>query len=342
MSEENLSAISLSNPEQSIANRAQGGVETQSTAISAQLQTQIEAGYKLAWARPRNMDTFRVKLIAACKRPGFWETARYVVPRGNGKVEGFSIRFAEECIRNYGNLDNNNMIVYEDAKMRTVRVNTVDLENNIAFHTDVQIEKTVERKFLKDGQKPISTRIGSDGKAVHLVPATDDDIQIKQNALISKAMRNQVLRLVPGDILAECKAMLVEISTKGVDENDKELLRKKVVDGFARLSVMPDQIEKYLGHPVGQCSPAQLVELRGLYEAIKDGEGTWADALAQKEEERKPKDAKAETKKSEPPKTTADLKAAEKAKAEKFEMIMHAGCDGAGCPDCDMKGEVRK
>jgi hypothetical protein len=37
-----------------------------------------------------------------------------------------------------------------------------------------------------------------------------------------------------------------------------------------------------LGHDLGKCSPAQIVTLRGIYGAIKDGEATWQTVMQNK------------------------------------------------------------
>jgi hypothetical protein len=48
------------------------------------------------------------------------------------------------------------------------------------------------------------------------------------------------------------------------------------------------QLADYLGHDIGACSPQELVNLRGLYGAIKDGEATWASAMENKAENQPP------------------------------------------------------
>ena len=48
---------------------------------------------------------------------------------------------------------------------------------------------------------------------------------------------------------------------------------------------MPADLEKHLGHPLGQTSPAELQDLRSIYQTIKDGEAKWSDYIASPGEE---------------------------------------------------------
>lgn len=51
---------------------------------------------------------------------------------------------------------------------------------------------------------------------------------------------------------------------------------------------MPSDIEQYLEHPIAQVTPAELVELRDMFNTIQDGQGKWADYLALKDKKAKP------------------------------------------------------
>jgi hypothetical protein len=151
-----------------------------------------------------------------------------------------------------------------------------DLEANLTYPTDVTVAKTVERSFLKDGQKAIRTRVNSAGRPVHIVEATDDDILNKQNALISKAIRTAVLRVVPGDILEEAEEEVAR-TVRRDDATDPAAKAKQIADAFYSHGVMPDQLEKVLGHPLAQVTPAEVTMMRTWITAIKDGEANWRD-----------------------------------------------------------------
>lgn len=268
--------------------------ETATTAMAAQAKANVEARFILALQRPRDIDTVRVRLLKECKRPGFAQVARYSKPVGGQRIEGASIRFAEAALRLMGNVLPETSVIYDDNQKRIVRVSVTDLETNLTYSSDVSIEKTVERSNLKDGQVPLGSRKNSYGKTVYLLPATEDDIANKVNANVSKALRGHALRILPGDILEEAMELCIKtLNSEAAADPDRE--RKKIADAFASLRVMPNHLAEYLGHTIDTCAPAELVELRALYQAIKDGETTWHAAVEQKTD-KKPTGSKAKEK----------------------------------------------
>lgn len=259
--------------------------ETASTAVAAQVQATIQARTIVALQRPRDIDDVRVRILKECRRPGFARTARYSKPIGKDKVEGPSIRFAEAAIRLMGNLTVESSSIYDDTTKRIVRVTVCDLETNVPYSLDVTVEKTVERRNAKKGDQVLGTRLNSYGDTVYILRATEDDMLVKEAARVSKAIRTLGLRLLPGDILEEAmeeaKATLRNAAAK-----DPEGERKKILDAFAERGIQPSDVKGYLGKDIAQVTPDDLVELRALYAAIRDGEATWKDAVARKNEER--------------------------------------------------------
>lgn len=255
--------------------------ETATTAVAAQARAQIEARYIVAMKNPRDMETVRVKLLKDCQRPGFADVARYAKPVGNDKIEGPSIRFAEAVLRCMGNVVPESMVIWDDEEKRIIRVSVTDIESNLTYSTDVVVAKTVERSRLQDGQIALSQRSNSRGKIVYTVRATEDDLLNKQNAQVSKALRTAALRLLPGDILEECMDKVLETQRKR-DSADPDAAKRKLLDAFAKLNVMPSQIGEYLGHDVSQLVPAELTELRAVYAALEQGETTWQALIASK------------------------------------------------------------
>ncbi len=280
--------------------------ETTSTAVAAQAQAQVQARYVMAIKKPRDLDDVRVRLLKECDRPRFAEVARYRKPVGGGAVEGPSIRFAEAALRCLGNVMPDASVVYDDAKKRIVRVMVTDLESNLTYSTDVTIAKTVERSSPK-GQV-LGTRVNSYGKTTYILEATEDDLLNKQAAHTSKALRGLALRILPGDILDEAMERVILTQEKR-DKADPEGARKRLVDGFVGIGVKPSDLKQYLGHDLGQSSPAEMAELRAVYAAIRDGEGSWTEVLATKLKGRAEANGEA-------PKTVKDKVAAKAAAAK--------------------------
>jgi hypothetical protein len=258
--------------------------EMATVALAARAKAEIEARYIVAMKNPRDLDTVRIKLLKECARPGFAAVARYRKPVGkkDGKeqfIEGPSIRFAEAAIRYMGNIAAEPSVTWDDDQRRGVRVTVTDIESNVSYSTDFVVPKTVERKFLKKGQQPLGSRTNSYGDLVYIVQATDDEVAMKVAALVSKALRTQGLRLLPGDILEECMDKVVDVQESEV-KDDPDAAKKRLLDAFAKLNIMPTHLSAYLGHDIATISPKELVDLRAVYSAIADGETTWAELAA--------------------------------------------------------------
>jgi hypothetical protein len=204
-------------------------------------------------------------------------------------------RFVETALRHYGNVLDEAAAIYEDAEKRIVRVTVTDLETNWTRHKDVLIRKTVERAQPRvnpaTGEPEFfGVRLNSRGGKVYEVAASDDDLLTKEGSLVSKALRTIGEKLIPVDIKEEalqlCRETLRDRAAK-----DPDAERKAIVDGFARLNVGAAELKTYLagkGKDLASLSPEEMVELRKLWNAIRDGETTWSDEKRSAEPEAEP------------------------------------------------------
>jgi hypothetical protein len=256
-------------------------------AAAATAKATVEAKYVIALNNPRKLMESRASILDACKRPRFAESARYKKPVGkkqiNGRwepafIEGLSIRFAETAIQAMKNITVESTTIWEDDEKRTVHVSVVDLESNLSYGEDITIAKTVERKKLKDGQEALATRKNSYGDEVFIVEATDDEVANKVAAQRSKVIRNCGLRLIPSDILEEAEEAILKTLESGGTDPKAEF--KKIADAFGGLGVRPAELEKYLGHSLETITKKELNDLRAVFAAVRDGEASWNDYLA--------------------------------------------------------------
>ena len=255
--------------------------ETAAVAVAEHARAQIQSRFQMALARPRVMEKVRESLLADCRRPRFCEGALYSKPVGGSSIVGPSIRFAEAALQAMGNLYQESTVVFDDEDKRIVRVSVLDLETNATMTHDVTVAKTVERRKLKKGQPCISERVNSYGDPVYIVSATDDEIATKTNANLSKAIRNIVLRLVPGWLVDECVDEIQDTQRSEVDK-DPDAKKNKIIDAFGAMGVTVDDLTEYLGKPPAKCKPSDVVELGQLWQAIGKEETTWDEALEAK------------------------------------------------------------
>jgi len=291
--------------------------ETASTALAEQAKAAVQARYIMAMQRPRDLFQVREKLLADCKRPLFAEKAIYNKPIGKG-IEGPSIRMAEAASRAMTNVFTDVFAIYDDASKRIVRVCASDLEANVTYTKDVTVNKTIERSSKLEGRKILSERINSKGNPVYVFEATDDEILDRENALASKAMRTCLLRLVPGDILEEAIAACYA-TMENKDAADPAAARKGMCDSFAGIGITVAALVEYLGHTIELTTTAEMKTLRGIFNALKDGETTWPQVLEAKSGKitEAPKTPAPEIKPASKGQTTlSDVAAASKAKRE--------------------------
>lgn len=280
--------------------------ETAMGALAAQQKALIEARFVMAMRRQRNWMDVRARINQYCLDPEFAAAALYVkpissTPDGWSKMskreqllhapdtwpQGFSVRFIEAALFEAGNFDVDSIVIWEDETKRMVRTHVTDLERNSSFARVDTISKTIERKYLKKGQEPISQRLNANNQVVYILEATPDDVKTMENAAVSKSIRTEGERLLPPQLKREWRA-LIDKTVADADARDPEGAKKILFDSFAGLGVMPSDLEKWLGHAIDNLVPAELKALRKIYVAISNAEITWAEVMGTKEATDKP------------------------------------------------------
>ena len=243
----------------------------------------IESAYQMATYNKRDQDDARDRILAACKRPSFAEIVEYSKPIGGKPVTGPSIRFVELALREWGNVSVQSPVIYEDETVRRVRVTVLDLETNAQFSKDIQVKRTVERRFCKGREDDIiKERTNSYGKTVYILTATEEEMDIKASSAISKAIRTEGGRLLPQDIVEDALEIARQ-TLKNRDSKDPQAAKRRLLDSFSAIGVKPKHIKEFLEHDLEILSPPELEELRKMYASISEGGSTWADYMAEKE-----------------------------------------------------------
>lgn len=269
-----------------VANREEFGVaelrqnaELAAIAMSARAKAETESRYIYAERNPRDWEDVRIRVVNNCKDLSFAKAAWYKVPN---RGEGFTIRFAEAAVQHCGNMYLPSYTIYEDDEKRKINTAAIDLERNITWEKEIIVNKTIERKS-NSGRESDQIRIRQklDGSKVFILSCTDDELASKEASAVSKAQRTNSLRLIRPEILAEAKATIMKTISDGV-KNDPDGERKAIADAYAEIGVMPSHLKEYLGCEIAQVQPADLVELRQIYLAIRDGQTTWREIMAEK------------------------------------------------------------
>lgn len=254
--------------------------ELAAVSVAAKERALIEGAYVMARKFPRNEEDARARILKTCKIFVFAEKAKYKKPVGGKDIIGPTIRLAEEIMRQWGHMRVEGVVLYDDTQKRIIQVSALDLQTGANAIMQFPVEKTVERKN-SSGREVIFERINSYNEKVSIVVATEDEVMVKQNAMLSKYRRNLILQLVPTDIVEDAKAVVDETIKRGIKENpDRE--KKVVMDNFSKLGVIPSELEKYIGHPIAQLTTDEIADLKDVYNSVNEGEDTWKNILAAK------------------------------------------------------------
>ncbi|MFH1572430.1 MAG: hypothetical protein ABIG68_00510, partial [Acidobacteriota bacterium] len=244
--------------ETALAVRTEETTELAPTMTVAAVEQEIKAAITVALRFPRNEDRAFEKLMRSCRRPAFAEDASYSFPRAGVKITGPSIYLAREAARVWGNIRHGLNIVADDEETRTIEAWAWDLETNTKVYAQDTFKKLIYRK-----------------QGGWIIPDERDlrELTNRRGAILK---RNCILEIVPTDLIDDAQNMAVQTSQKGA-EADPEEARKKVIMGFSSLNVTPEMLEQKLGHPLAQCSPSEIAELRQIYKSIADGNSTWGE-----------------------------------------------------------------
>jgi hypothetical protein len=252
---------------------------------------------------PRVFEKVRESFKADCDRPRFAMVARFHKPQGwvtdeagkyvlvNGErvrnfIKGWSIRAIESATRAMGNIDMTSTTIFEDDEKEIVECRVWDLEKNISLDSAITVPKSVERKFLKKGQKPLSSRENSYGDTVYLLAATDDEIRMSRGRLVSMTLRTLATRLIPGDLFDEFLDQVEDLRARAIADEKAGVLKdpkaamRALLDRLASIGIRAGDVVEYLGdRSIEAATPDMVLELRIIGADISAGNYTWRDAL---------------------------------------------------------------
>lgn len=226
-----------------------------SGAMSALTRAEIDIQISTAKHYPRSLRTFlsRAMTMATLDQ----ETAAsciYSLPRGKEKggqakfITGPSIRLAEIIASAWGNLRMAARLVGDDAKFITAQGMCHDLEVNNAITMDVQ-----RRITYKNGGR-----------------YNDDMVGVTGNAAASIALRNAILRVIPRSYTNA----VYEAARKVAVGDAKTMTQRRAewVTYFGKLGISPERIAGAVAKAsVEDIGQEELLVLRGIANAIKDG-----------------------------------------------------------------------
>lgn len=216
--------------------------------------SEIKGKMFLARQFPRDPEQSLQNVLMECKRPKLAEAAQYEYPKGDSVVTGPSIRLVEVLARHWGNIDSGVAEIDTHSDHTVVKAYAWDLENNVSD------EKTFAVQHVR------TTKRGS-------YKLTDErDIYEMVANKAARRKRSCLLAVMPGwYVEAALDACNETLRNSVANGKTIEEVREAVVAAFAEFGVSPDNIAAKLSRPIDKLDPNDIVKLRHLYAAIKDG-----------------------------------------------------------------------
>lgn len=246
-------------------------VETQPIAIAELNRSEIDMQVATAKKYPRSLEKFRQDALsmatidketaASC----FYKLKRTSKDGDSSFIEGPSVRLAEIVASAWGNLRFGARIISEDNRFVTAQGIAYDLERNVSNSIEVS-----RRITNKSGQR-----------------FSDDMIAVTKNAACSIALRNAIFKTVPftyaKQIFEQAKKTAIG-DVKTIAER-----RAQMVGAFQKMRVTQEQLLDFCEKPsIEDLGLAEIENLIGVYQAIKDGDATIEEQFKTKKEQAAP------------------------------------------------------
>lgn len=226
-----------------------GAIAIESERAIAEAQGQLI----LAKRFPRDLNAAYAELMDACKMPAMANVAFYALPRGGKTISGPSVRLAEEIARVYGNFEYGHRELSRTAGKSEIEVYAWDKQTNNRSIRQITVMHTID---TKDGQRPLRDQKEIDDKIANVA---------------SKQIRGRILAMMPKWMVEaainECRATLAGSNSEPIG-----VRVRRMTQAFATFGVNVDHLERRLGHKLDDVTLDELVDLTGIYNAIKEGE----------------------------------------------------------------------
>lgn len=239
-------------------------------AESSKAIQEVQASLIIAKKFPRDEGAAHGKIIKACQRVNLADAGIYTYARGGTDISGPSIRLAEAIAQYWGNLDFGWRELERRGNTSVIQAYAWDKESN------TRREMTFEVKHIRNTKK------GS--------YALKDERDIYENCANNAArrMRACILALIPGDVVEEAVDACESTIARALTPDNIQ----KLVNAFDQRGVNVKMIEARIQRNLNAMQPANYVDLRKVYNSLKDGMSSvssWFDvSLADKKEDAAP------------------------------------------------------
>ena len=207
---------------------------------------------------PRDEALVEEKIRQACRRKSLAEVARYIYPKGGTTVQGPSIRLAETIARLWGNMLYGIQELSRSPGSSEMEAYAWDLESNTRRSIKFKVEHI---RWTKKGSYDLE-----DPRDIYEMNAN----------MGARRVRACIQGVVPADIFdmaeEECDKTL-NASLDGKPEERIAAMKAK----YQEIGVPVEALEKRLGHKIEATTNPEIIVLRKIFMAIRDGMGKKED-----------------------------------------------------------------
>lgn len=246
-----------------------GTVHIESERAIAEAQGQMAIAKRF----PRDLNAAYAELMDVCKLPAMANVAFYNLPQGGKTVTGPTIRLAEQIASSCGHFEWGHRELgrieagpgKDDFGRSEVEVYAWDKQKNNRSIRQITVLHVLD---TRDGPRKLRDQRDIDNKIANVA---------------SKQMRGRLLALLPKWIIEAC----TEECKKTIGGNNDvpvSVRIRNMTQAFAKIGVTATHLERFLGRSLDDFLVDDIVELTGVFNAIRDGRATATDYFDAKSE----------------------------------------------------------
>lgn len=229
--------------------------------------SEVKGKMFLARQFPRDPERSLQAVLKECQIPKLAEAAQYEYPKGDTVVTGPSIRLVEVLARHWGNIDSGVTEIDTYADHTVVKAYAWDLEGNVS---DEKTFSVPHKRTTKKGSYKLT-----DERDIYEMVANK----------AARRKRSCLLAVMPGWYVEAALDACNETLRKSVaNGRSMDEVRASLLSAFAEVGITAVDIEARMGRPIDKLNENDVVKLRHLYSAIKDGFVKAADAFGTTEQ----------------------------------------------------------
>lgn len=212
---------------------------------------EVQAAMVIAKRFPRDQKKAMDCILNACTRETLANTALYSYPRGGQEVTGPSIRLAEALAQEWGNIQFGIRELSAENGQSTVEAFAWDVQTNTR---QVKVFQVKHERGTRQGIKKLT-----DPRDIYEMVANQG----------ARRMRACILGVIPGDVVEAAVNQCEVTQANNVVVSPESI--KKMVTAFEEFGVTKELIETRLGKHAEAINAAQMLQLRKIFQSLKDG-----------------------------------------------------------------------